>query len=310
MADFKASCVYAYHVTSYDLIKVGYGDNPKGRLASYCAAYRITADNDSLRIWEFPAVGVASVIESAIHAALKEAGFDQRLLAANGQEAQELFELGSHSYHDALVIVAEAIENATRALLRDLKGKERAASTERTKQRSDEIRREKVEEKRQAEETRRATDAAQRQALTSKAKAGWNSEVQPWLNALQRAHTLMKQKSAMTSLFSIVSRRDSIDELRGRDIYPTMLKLIEDVFHAARRARAWRLALTREFGSNIRLEGIDLQFPGGFYLPDDSLHDHIEQESVTEVRLAVQAVTGWCGDDALALMKRDPSAFS
>lgn len=309
MAEFKASHIYAYHVTSHDLIKVGYGDNPKSRLSSYCSAYGVAADISSLRTWNFPAPGVASAIEGAIHTALEDAGFEKYILSADGQEAQELFELGNHSYHDALVIVAEAIEDSTRTLMDGLKSKVRAAIAERDRQRRDEIRREKAEEKRQTEESRRVRENAQRQIMTARAKAGWNSEVQPWCNALQRAKALMENKSTVTGLVSFLSRRDTVDELRHRDIYPTILKLVEEVFHLTRRARAWRLRLTLEFGQDVRPDGIDLQFPGGWYLPGDSLHEHIEQESITEVRLAVQAVTGWGGDDALALMKRDPSAF-
>lgn len=306
---FKKSYVYAYHVTSHQLIKVGFGESPRGRMASYCAAYGISADAGSLKSWDFPAAGIASVIEGAIHESLIDYGFERCNLAQGDQEAQELFHLGSHSYHDALEIVTEAIEKATRTLMGGMKGKERLTATERESRRRDEIRREKAEEKQRADLVKKRAEADLCARMTAKAKAGWGSEVQPWLDALAKGKLLMQQRPAFAAITKLWTGRDEVDELRHREVYPAILKLIEEAFHATRRARAWRLRLVLEFGHDARPEGIDLQFPGGSYLPDDSLHSPIEEESVTEVRLAVQAVAGWGGDDALTLMKRDPRAF-
>jgi hypothetical protein len=264
-------------------------------MTSYCAAYGISADAGSLKSWDFPAAGIASVIEGAIHESLIDYGFERCNLAQGDQEAQELFHLGSHSYHDALEIVTETIEKTTRTLMGGMKGKEKLTSTERETRRRDEIRREKAEEKQRADLVKKQVEADLSARVTAKAKAGWGTEVQPWLNALEKG--------------KLWTGRDAVDELRHRTDYPAILKLIDETFHAARRARAWRLRLVLEFGHGVSPEGIDLQFPEGCYLPDDSLHDPIEKQSVTEVRLAVQAVAGWGGDDALTLMKRDPRAF-
>ncbi len=306
---FKKSYVYAYHVTSHKLIKVGFGESPRVRMTSYCAAYGISADAGSLKSWDFPAAGIASVIEGAIHESLIDYGFERCNLAQGDQEAQELFHLGSHSYHDALEIVTETIEKTTRTLMGGMKGKEKLTSTERETRRRDEIRREKAEEKQRADLVKKQVEADLSARVTAKAKAGWGTEVQPWLNALEKGKLLMQQRPAFAAITKLWTGRDAVDELRHRTDYPAILKLIDETFHAARRARAWRLRLVLEFGHGVSPEGIDLQFPEGCYLPDDSLHDPIEKQSVTEVRLAVQAVAGWGGDDALTLMKRDPRAF-
>lgn len=306
---FKKSYVYTYHVTSHQLIKVGFGESPRSRMSSYCANYGVTADTGSLKSWDFPAAGIASAIEGAIHESLIDYGFERCNLAQGDQEAQELFHLGSHSYNDALEIVTEAIEKATRTLMGGMKGKERLTSTERENRRRDEIRREKAEEKQRADLVKKQAEADLSARMTARAKAGWGTEVQPWLNAREKGKQLMQQRPAFAAITKLWTGRDAVDELRHRENYPEILKLIEETFHAARRARAWRLRLALEFGHGVRPEGIDLQFPGGCYLPDDSLHSPIEEQSVTEVRLAIQAVAGWGGDDALTLMKRDPQAF-
>ncbi len=92
-------------------------------------------------------------------------------------------------------------------------------------------------------------------------------------------------------------------------ITTSILKLIEETFHAARLAQGWRLRLVLEFGYRVWPDGIHLQAPGAHHLPGDSLHYPLEEESVTEVRLAIQAALGWGGSDALTLMKRDPQSF-
>lgn len=307
--EFKKSYVYAYHVTSHGLIKVGFGENPKSRMASYCAAYGLNADSSSLKSWDFPAAGVASVIESAIHDSLIDYGFERCNFSAEDQEAQELFHLGSHTYQDALEIVYESIEKATRTLTAGMKTKERLTTTERDSRRLEEIRKEKAEEKRKTTLIKKQNEANQLATITEKAKSSWDSDVQPWLNFIKKGNLLMKQGSALSSITKLWKGRDAADDLRHREIYPEIVKLIHNTFHAARKARAWRLRLVVEFGRSTYPEGIDLQFPGGQFLPEDSLHKPIEEECINEVRLAVQAVTGWGGDDALKLMKRDPTAF-
>lgn len=307
--ELKKSYVYAYHVTSHELIKVGFGENPRVRMTSYCAAYGISADTSSLKSWDFPAAGIASVIEGAIHESLIECGFERCILAQGDQEAQELFHLGSHSYHDALQIVTEAIEKTTRALMGGMRGKERLTTTERESRRREEIRKEKTEEKQRADFLKKQAEAELRARMTAKANAGWDSEVQPWLNALDKGKLLMQQKTAFEGIKRLWTGRDSVDELRHRENYSEILKLIEETFHAARTARGWRLRLVLEFGYGVWPDGIDLQAPGGRHLPGDSLHYALEEESVTEVRLAIQAALGWGGSDALTLMKRDPQAF-
>lgn len=308
--EFKKSHVYSYHVVSHNLIKVGYGDNPKLRMVSYCATYNIKADANSLRAWDFPAAGIASVMESAVHSALLEAGFERHTLSVEDQDAQELFTLGSHSYKDALIIVTEAIEFAARSLIGGLKQKENLSSDERERERSEEIKREKTEEKRKRDELRQLNEDNLRLQVTAEAKAGWATEVQPWLDAVAEGKDLIqKKRSSFSSLANLMTGRDAIDDLRTRDSYPRILKLIEIAFHSMRKARAWRLKLVLKYGLSVIPKGIDLQSPGGIHLPEDSLHEHIDEESVVEVRLAVQSVTGWGGDDALTLMQRNPNDF-
>jgi len=307
--EFKKSYVYAYHVTSHGLIKVGFGDNPKSRMLSYCSTYGISADTKSLKSWDFPAASIASVIETAIHDALIESGFERHSLLMEDQEAQELFVLGSSTYQDALEIVTEAIEKSTRSLMTGLRTKERLVATEKENLRREEIRKQKAEEKRRSNLYKEQVEAVLRQRMTERARATWASEVQPWLDCVEKAKQLMQQKSHFSGIANLWTGRDSVDQLRYRAIYPAILDLVSTAFHGMRRARAWRLKLVLEFGSSVYPEGVDLQFPGGCYLPEDTLHDSINEYCVTEVRLAVQSVTGWGGDDALTLMKRDPDAF-
>lgn len=312
MAEFLSdSFVYAYHVTSHGLIKVGYGENPKMRLASYSVTYGITADPSSLRVWDFAAGSIASAIEGSIHRALMDAGFTQRFLSSKtNQEAQELFELLGHSYEEALLVVTDTIEITTKALVENLKSKQQSTSTEQAKKRRDEVRQKNDRERQQAIDAKKLRDEALSKTVTAKAMVGWSSQVKPWIDTLERAKALMNTKSALTGFFSFVAGRDTVDELRNREIYPQILSFVEKIFLETRRARAWRLHLIIDFGLGVRLNGIDLQFPGGHYLPDDSLHESPEEESVTEVRLAVQSATGWGGGDAIKLMERDPKAFS
>jgi len=309
MSNFKQSHVYAYYVVSHHLIKVGYGDNPRSRMASYTASYSIKADAHSLRTWDFPAAGIASVIEGAIHEALINSNFERHVLSGGDQEAQELFALGEHTYQDALVIVIEAIEGAARAITEGLKSKEILVTSEMESQRRLEIRQEKTDEKhRRQEEKKKIQDDLVRR-MTSRARANWGEEVQPWINCHLRSNILIKKKSGLIKFSSFLTGRDKVDELRKRDIYPEVLKMIVEMFHLTRRARVWRHKLISEF-PDVRPDEIDLQFPGEIFLPEDSLHDHIDKESVVEVRIAIQQVTGWGGDESLELMNRDSNAFN
>ncbi len=85
-------------------------------------------------------------------------------------------------------------------------------------------------------------------AVDAFAKDGWETHIRPWCHLIDRANALMKQTSLSSSLAGLFFKRDPVDLLRSRDIYPEIIKLIGMIFHAARQARKWRLEMRIKFG--------------------------------------------------------------
>jgi hypothetical protein len=304
----KTASVYAFHVPSHDLIKVGYGEDARFRMVSYCRTYGITAAHGSLRVWTFPAWSIAAALEAAAHEALLDAGFSRYLMSNNDKEAQELFFLGGHFYEQAVIVVAEAVQLTARSLADGLKSIQ-PISNENARQRKEQIRLQKEKAKLAEEQKEYARRLQVQAAVDAVAKNEWNTYIKPWVDLCGRAQAITGKKTLSTTLGGLLFRRDCVDILRSRDEYPKIIMLIKEIFHAARKARKWRLDLSIKFGREFHPTGKNMQFPGGHFLHDEYQGDSVGERAETEVRLAVQTATGWGGDEALNLMRRDPRVF-
>ena len=106
----QESTVYAFNVPSMNSIKVGFGADGRTRMKNYSRQYALSSSAVSLREWKLPSPSLASSIETACHRALLHADFCRLAHVVDEREARELFDLGHHSYEEAVIVVAEAIE--------------------------------------------------------------------------------------------------------------------------------------------------------------------------------------------------------
>lgn len=106
----QESTVYAFHIPSMNSIKVGFGADSRIRMKNYSRQYALSSSMISLPEWKLPSPSLASSIEAACHRALLDAGFCRVAYVVDEHEARELFDLGYHSYEEAIIVVAEAIE--------------------------------------------------------------------------------------------------------------------------------------------------------------------------------------------------------
>jgi hypothetical protein len=163
------------------------------------------------------------------------------------------------------------------------------------------------EEERENSSQAERTRAAHIQRLIDEiSKREWDTYIKPYVNLCERAKVLYEKPSIAS--FGRFFGRDEIDILRSKEIYPEILKLAEQIFHAARVARKWRLKLKLQIG-DAWPTGKDLQFPDGWHLANEHLGYSVADNAEVEVRIAVQKATGWSGDDALKLMRREPGKF-
>ena len=112
----QESTVYAFHVPSMNAIKVGFGADGRTRMKNYSRQYALSSSAVSLREWKLPSPSLASSIETACHRALLNADFGRFAHVVDEREARELFDLGHHSYEEAVIVVAEAIEETINSL--------------------------------------------------------------------------------------------------------------------------------------------------------------------------------------------------
>ena len=133
----RESTVYAFHVPSMNTIKVGFGADGRTRMTNYSRQYALSSSAVSLREWKLPSPSLASAIETACHRALLNADFCRIAHVVDEREARELFDLGHHSYEEAVIVVAEAIEETINALHAAL-GRFKPLSQEKARQQRDE----------------------------------------------------------------------------------------------------------------------------------------------------------------------------
>ena len=311
----QESTVYAFHVPSMNAIKVGFGADGRTRMKNYSRQYALPSSAISLREWKLPSSSLASAIETACHRALLQADFCRVSHVVDEREARELFDLSHHTYEDAVIVVAEAIEETINSLHAAL-GKFKPLSQEIARQQKEEAQRRRTamrEEKkaRKAEEENRLVGAA-----TPQIKQRWNREAEPFANACDTARVTWKQfPYGQGFLSSIINGKQSAAyRMHNWQQWPTIKNLIPEIFHAARRAKFFYCEMKKQHGNYAEQAakqlGISLWAPGRHDLPLVGSYPDKNGMAFLEVRLVVQSATGFGGDDAEELIRRDPELMA
>lgn len=267
------------------LVKFGYTDrDPETRASELSTPTGVPGKWQVKKSWLVPD---AYEIEQKVFSAL-----------SNHRKTGEFFELNVDTAIgkiEALLVEWQIIESASglsAAGYRELERNEAVRRKEEAKANSAQMERERI--------------AQIQRSVDEICKREWDIYMKPYVNLCERAKDLYDRPS-IASLGKFFGR-DEIDVLRSREIYPEILKLAEQIFHAARVARNWRLRLKLQIGEAWPT-GKDLQFPDRWHLADEYQGNPISENAEEEVRIAVQHATGWGGDDALKLMRREQRKF-
>lgn len=311
----QESTVYAFHVPSMNSIKVGFGTDGRTRMKHYSRQYALSASAVSLREWKLPSPSLASSIETACHRALLHADFCRVAHVVDEREARELFDLGHHSYEEAVIVVAEAIEETINSLHAAL-GKFKPLSQEKARQQKDEAQnrrtaiREEKKTRKEEDENRLITSAV------PEVRQRWESEASPFARACDSARVIY-QKFAYSQGFlsSMLSGKQSAAfRMRNWREWPVVKRLIPEIFHSARRAKSLNCELERRHGYHAEQAagrlGLSLRSPGGHALPTVGTYPDKNGMAFLEVRLVVQLAAGFSGDDAEELIKSDPDLIA
>lgn len=311
----QESTVYAFHVPNMNSIKVGFGADGRARMKHYSRQYALSSSAVSLREWKLPSPSLASSIEAACHRALLHADFCRVAHAVDEREARELFELGHHSYEEAVIVVAEAIEETINSLHAAL-GKFKPVSQERARQQKDAAQKRRTaihEEKktRKEEEENRLINFA-----TPEIRQRWESEAAPFAKACDHAGVILKQFSGRQGFLSSMLNGQQSDAFRMRnwEQWPFIKRLILEIFHSARRAKSLYCEMEGRHGNYAELAagrlGLSLRAPRGHGLPMVGSYPDKNGMAFLEVRLVVQEATGFGGDDAEEVIKFDPDLIA
>lgn len=306
----QGSTVYAFHVPDINAIKVGFGVSGIVRMRSYSRQYGLSASMESLREWKLPSTSLASAVEVACHRALLEADFLRVEHVVDEREARELFDLGPHSYEDAVLLVAEAIDESVNSMyaalakLKPLSQEKGRQQKEQARERRYELREERAASKAQEESDRvaRAIPDIQRR---------WGGEVEPFIKACDAARSVWKRFSYSQGFIDafINGRRSAAFRMKRWGEWPTVKKLIPEIFHSARKAKSFYLELKSRHGKYVdqaaRQLGLSLHSPGGYSLPMVGNYSKEYGMAFLEIRLVVQQATGFGGEDAEELIKMD-----
>ena len=311
----QESTVYAFYVPALHAIKVGFGTDGRSRMLNYRRQYNLSASAISLREWKLPSPTLASSIEAACHRALLQSDFRRIAHLVDEREARELFELGPHSYEQAVILVAEAIEETVNSLYEAL-GRLQPLSQERARQqkqdaqrRRDAVRAEKQKIKEQEESRLVALALPDIQRF-------WKTEVQPFVVACQSARKLYKQfeyrQGILSSLWA--GKQSAAIRLKASHLYPAIKPFIPQIFHTGRRAKGFYCQMEQRYGEYAERAakqlGCSLWQPGDNCLPMVGTYDDSRGMPFLEVRLVVQEATGFGGDDAIELMALDPELLA
>ena len=311
----QESTVYAFHVPSMNAIKVGFGADGRTRMKNYSRQYALSSSAVSLREWKLPSPSLASSIETACHRALLNADFGRVAHVVDEREARELFDLGHHSYEEAVIVVAEAIEETINSLHAAL-GKFKPLSQEKARQKKDEAQKRRAairEEKkiRKEEEENRLINSA-----TPEIRQRWEREAAPFAKACDNARAIWKQFVYSQSFISSMlnGKQSAAFRMRNWQQWPSIKRLIPEIFHTARRAKSLYSDMERRHGNYAeqaaRRLGLSLWAPGGHDLPMVGSYPDWNGMAFLEVRLVVQDATGFGGDDAEEIIKCDPDLLA
>jgi hypothetical protein len=309
----QQSTVYAFHVPSINAIKVGFGADGRARMSNYSRQYALSAAASSLREWKLPAASIASAIESACHAALLEADFHRVTRVVDAREAQELFDLGGHTYEQAVLIVAQAIEETISSLYEAL-GRHKPLTEEKARQQKDEAKRRRNELR---EEKRRQKLEEEERGISCalpEIQRRWPSEVEPFVRTRNKARSIyirFRRGPDLITFLTYGNLSRAARMMHWRD-WKLVKAIIPDLFHSGRRAKAFYIEMRKKYGlyaekAAERL-GLSLWRPGGDGLPDVVYARNksgTDGPAFLEVRLAVQSATGFGGDDAEELVRQE-----
>jgi len=251
----KTSTVYAYYLPELDAIKVGFGDNPKARMANYCKAHELTANASSIQSWEIPAPSVASALESAIHKSLADAGFSRIDYASSNGRAVELFALNGRSYNEAVLYVADLLDTVTGRLV-DRLGSNRV-DIERRRQAEQRARQTKERLREQKDERERV----KRAEFTAEWESGWDEFIRPWCELTSRCRNIRQSYKPPGMLFRLKHGDDCIPHYVKWHGYVELLTLLPSYFIASRKARGFRQKMSEKFGSRNNPSGWDMYQP-------------------------------------------------
>ena len=306
----KSSNLYCYYVKNHNAIKVGFGESSTQRMRDYSKSYLLEVEYSSLKNWEIPVSGLAQIVENSCHEALIEAGLNKHNITnIDGQEAQELFHLGSTSYEEAVLIVAGTIDETIENILSKLgstnhKNKEES----RRKKEENRLRKEKIVASKKAEFDRQVYECS------AYIRSVWNTKFQPVIEIFDITRRIninfQYRESSIKRLFS--GETSPVVRMYQWEPYQVICNKIVNSLETLRLAKAEVVKINNKFTdykvvtASEEFLKLSIYRPGGHDLPfvDNPLHGN--EWALTEVRLIVQHAT-YCfgGDDALELIKLD-----
>ena len=302
----KTSNIYSYFVPNLKAIKVGYGDSSVQRMKSYAKQYHLEVAESSLRTWEIPVSGLAQTIEQECRKTLLDAGLEKLAIYANEQEAQELFDLGDVTYEDAVLLVAETVDETIENMRQRLGG-ESSKSSKNSRKKREEIRIK--QEKVQAAFDKRTAECLKEIVVI------WEKSFVPLKTLISSEDKYQREfNSYYHNRFfkNWPSRKGSCAELIYKwKLYPKVQDAIISAFWAMRDAKSDLVRLYDRFGSR-NVSAAERQF---FVHKQGHLKifvNFIDKDgwdsnfAALEVRLVVQEITHWGGEDAMELIELDP----
>lgn len=305
----KSSNLYCYYVKNHNAIKVGYGDSSQQRMRDYAKVYSLEVDSKSLKSWNIPVSGLASIVESACHQSLLDAGFKRYIIPnADGQEAQELFDLGNTPYHEVVIIIAGTIDETIDLIANKI--------TKTTNKEKEIANREFLENKARIDSLRRKKEAQFIQKSNDCAKyirSVWKDKFQPFVDIFEKTRLINKnfvyKESALKRLFG--SEKNPVIRMYNWPPYKDIRNHIIESFDIHREAKAELIKINNIFKDDdvirkaIDISGLCIYSPNGHdlcllnpYRNEDWAH--------LEIRLLVQFACYFGGDDASELIELDP----
>jgi hypothetical protein len=297
-------------VQNHNAIKVGFGESSTQRMTDYSKSYLLEVKYSSLRSWEIPVSGLAQIIENSCHKALVEAGLKKHIVTnINGQESQELFQLGSTSYDEAVLIVASTIDETIDNILSkfgDTKNKNNEES--RRKKEENKLRKENIVSAKKVEFDKQVLECS------FYIKSVWDSKFQPVIEIFEKTRKINVnfeyKETRIKRFFS--GEINPVIRMYQWQPYQVICNHIENSLEPLRAAKAEYLKIKSKFpdykviSASEKCLKLSIYRPGEYDLPFVDNPHYRNNWALTEVRLVVQMAT-YCfdGDQALELIKLD-----